>query len=49
MPTLIDTKFRGRYDLRVHCGIVLEKKPVDIPVPRHLKITPGKPPKSYTY
>jgi hypothetical protein len=44
---LIDTKFRGRYDLRVHWGYVFEKRPVDIPVPKHVKITPGKPPKYY--
>jgi len=28
---LSDTKFRGRYDLRIHWGYVLEKKRVDIP------------------
>src|SRR4051812_47583069 len=46
---LIDTAFRGRYDLRVHWGITLEKQRVDVPVPKHVKITPRKPPKSYTY
>ena len=43
---LSDTKFRGRYDLRIHWGYVLEKKRVDIPVPRNVKITPGQPPVS---
>ena len=46
---LIDTAFRGRYNLRVHWGVALAKQRVDIPVPKHMKITPGKPPKSYTY
>jgi hypothetical protein len=46
---LIDTAFRGRYSLRVHWGVALEKRRVDIPVPKHVKITLGKPPKSYTY
>jgi hypothetical protein len=45
---LIDTKFRGRYDVRVHWGFVFEKKHVDLPVPKGVAITPGKPPKSYT-
>jgi hypothetical protein len=44
---LIDTRFRGRYDLRVHWGFTLEKKNVNIPVPKRVKITPGKPPKFY--
>jgi len=46
---LVDTRFRGRYDLRVHWGIALEKAHVDLPVPKGVKTTPGKPPKSYTY
>jgi hypothetical protein len=46
---LIDTRFRGRYNMRVRWGITLEKQRVDISVPKHVKITPGKPPKSYTY
>src|SRR5256885_8619944 len=45
---LIDTQFRGRYDLRVHWGYVFEKRRVDIPVPKNVKITPGKPPKYHT-
>ena len=44
---LIDTKFRGRYDLCIHWGYVLEKRSVDLPVPKDVKITPGNPPKSY--
>jgi len=44
---LIDTKFRGRYDLRIHWGYVLEKRSVDMLVPKDVKITPGKPPNSY--
>jgi len=32
---LIDTAFRGRYNLRVHWGIALEKQRVDVPVPEH--------------
>jgi len=46
---LIDTRYRGRYDLRMHWGITLEKQRVDIPVPKTVQITPGKPPKDYTY
>jgi len=45
---LVDTKFRGRYDLRVHWGYVLEKKKVDIPVAKDVKIMPGRPPKYHT-
>jgi hypothetical protein len=42
---LIDTTFRGRYDLRIQWGFVVEKEHVDLPVPKNVKITPGKPPK----
>jgi hypothetical protein len=45
---LIDTKFSGHYDLRVHWGYVFEKKKVDMPVPKNVKITPGKPPNYHT-
>ena len=45
---LIDTRFRGCYDLRVHWGVTLEKQAIDIPVPMHPKITAGKPPMRYT-
>lgn len=41
---LCDTQFRGRYDLRISWGRVLEKKPVDIPVATKVPITPGPPP-----
>ena len=41
---LCDTQFRGRYDLRISWGHVLEKKPVDIPVATKVPITPGQPP-----
>ena len=41
---LVDTKFRGRYDLRINFGFVPERKRVNIPVPRNVKITPGQPP-----
>jgi hypothetical protein len=40
---LIDRKFSGHYDLRIHWGYVVEKKKVDIPVPKKATITPGKP------
>jgi hypothetical protein len=46
---LIDTKFQGRYDLRVHWGYVLEKRRVDLPVSKGVKITPGQPLKSYNF
>jgi hypothetical protein len=46
---LIDPTFQGRYTLRVHWGVTLERQGVDITVPKHAKITPGKPPKSYRY
>jgi hypothetical protein len=45
---LSDTKFRGCYDLRIHWGYVLEKKRVDIPVPKGVNITPGQLPVSTT-
>ena len=44
---LIDTKFRGRYNLLIHWGYVVKKERVDIPVPKNVKITPGRPPKYY--
>jgi hypothetical protein len=46
---LIDTNFRGRYDRRVHWGVTIERQLIDIPVPKHMKITPGKSPKGYAY
>ena len=41
---LCDTTFRGRYDLQIAWGEAYEEKPVDIPVPRGVKITRGKAP-----
>jgi len=45
---LSDTKFRGRYDLRIDWGFVFEKRRVSISVPKNVTITPGKPPLKYT-
>jgi hypothetical protein len=39
-----DTKFAGRYDVRLKFGYALERESVSIPVPLHAKITLGKPP-----
>ena len=41
---LSDTKFHGRYDVRLKFGYAFERERVDIPVPKHVKITKGKPP-----
>ena len=41
---LSDTKFAGRYDVRLKFGYAFERESVSIPVPKHVKITPGKPP-----
>jgi len=41
---LIDSDFNWRYDLRIHWGDVVEKKKIDLPVPKHVTITPGTPP-----
>jgi hypothetical protein len=41
---LRDTKFSGRYDVRLKFGYAFEREPVSIAVPKHVKITPGKPP-----
>ena len=41
---LIDTHFCGRFDLRVHWGVVVERQHVDLAVPKNVKITRGKPP-----
>jgi hypothetical protein len=38
-----DTKFRGRYNIRLTFGYAFERESVDIPVPKNVKITPGKP------
>ena len=42
--SLCDTKFRGRYDLKITNGFTVTKERVDLPVPQHVKITPGRPP-----
>ena len=41
---LSDTKFRGRYDVRLKFGYTFERESVSLPVPKHVKITSGKPP-----
>jgi hypothetical protein len=41
---LTDTKFRGRYDVRLKFGYAFEREHVNLPVPEHVKITSGKPP-----
>ena len=41
---LIDSDFNWHYDLRIHWGDVVEKKKIDLPVRKHVKITPGTPP-----
>jgi hypothetical protein len=41
---LVDTKFTGRYDLRVQWSVAVTQERVDIPVPRNVHITPGQPP-----
>jgi hypothetical protein len=45
---LSDTKFRGRYDLRIAWSFTLVREKVDMPVPKDVKITPGGPPVSET-
>jgi hypothetical protein len=41
---LIDSKFTGRYDRRLKLAYPFDSEHVDLPVPRHVKITPGMPP-----
>jgi hypothetical protein len=41
---LSDTKFRGRYDVRLTFGYAFQREKVDLPVPKNVKITSGKPP-----
>ncbi|MEY2575174.1 MAG: hypothetical protein QOF80_661 [Verrucomicrobiota bacterium] len=41
---LSDSKLTGRYDVRLKFGYALERERVDMPVPRNVPITPGKPP-----
>jgi hypothetical protein len=39
-----DTRFVGRYDVRLKFGYAFERESVSIPVPKRAKITPRKPP-----
>ena len=41
---LSDTKYRGRYDVRLKFGYAFRRERVDIPVPKNAKITLGKQP-----
>ena len=41
---LSDTKFRGLYDVRLKFGYAFERESVSIPVPKNVKLAPGKPP-----
>ena len=40
---LSDTKFRGRYDVRLKFGYAFERERADMPVPKNVKITKGNP------
>jgi hypothetical protein len=39
---LSDTEFRGRHDVRVKFGYAFERGRVDLPVPKNVKVTPGR-------
>src|SRR4051812_16775697 len=41
---LIDSKLTGRYDFRLKLAYPFDREGVNLPVPRHVKITPGMPP-----
>src|SRR3954467_6847941 len=41
---LTDTKFRGRYDVRLKFGYAFQREKVDLPVPKNVKIISDKPP-----
>ena len=45
---LSDTKFRGRYNLRIAWSFTLVREKVDMPVPKDVEITRGKPAVSET-
>lgn len=45
---LIDTKFKGRYDVRMKLAYPFDREGADLPVPRNVKITPGLPPMQYS-
>jgi hypothetical protein len=41
---LIDSKFTGRYDVRLKLAYPFDRERVNLPVPRHVKVIPGMPP-----
>jgi hypothetical protein len=41
---LIDSKFTGRYDLRMSLAYPYNNERVNLPVPRRVKVIPGMPP-----
>jgi hypothetical protein len=41
---LIDSKYSGRYDLRMSLAYPYNSERVNLPVPRHVKVIPGMPP-----
>lgn len=41
---LVDTHFRGYYDLRIDYGFSVTREKVHIPIAKHVRITPGRPP-----
>jgi hypothetical protein len=41
---LIDSKFTGRYDVRMKLAYPFNSERVNLPVPLHVKVIPGMPP-----
>ena len=41
---LIDSKYSGRYDVRMSLAYPYNSERVNLPVPRHVKVIPGMPP-----
>lgn len=41
---LIDSKYTGRYDVRMSLAYPYNNERVNLPVPRHVKVIPGMPP-----
>jgi hypothetical protein len=41
---LVDSKCSGRYDRRIRLAYPFQSERVNLPVPRHVKLTPGMPP-----
>ena len=41
---LIDSKYTGRYDVRMSLAYPYDRERVNLPVPRHVRVTPGMPP-----